>query len=164
MNRIYDLWWWWWKLNESYSSKERLWVILSPQVKSLERGMQGPMDGRISPNCKMGYMDPRTAESVQIFNRDQRTADLVLIFKGEGRDQRTVDLILTLKGRLKDPRTADSLGIFERGMKGYTDSWHDSYGMSHVKWIIKPIYCNFGFLVHFTSWSNLTMFKNHMTG
>ena len=41
---------------------------------SLERGMQGPVDGRISPNCKRGYMDPRAAESDQILNREQRTA------------------------------------------------------------------------------------------
>ena len=74
----------------SHFLSQRLWA----KVKSLERGMQGPMDGRISSNCKRGYMDPGTAESVQIFNRDQRTADLLLILKGESRDPRTADLVL----------------------------------------------------------------------
>ena len=63
--------WWWWKMDDSYGLKERLWVILSPQVKSLERWMQGSMDGRISPNCKRRYKDPRTADLVGIFKVDE---------------------------------------------------------------------------------------------
>ena len=79
--------------------------------------MQGPMDGRISPNYKMGYMDPRTVESVQIFNRDQRTADLVLILKGKVKDPRTTDLVLIFKGESRDQRTAESV----RDLDG--DTW-----------------------------------------
>ena len=105
------------KFLNSFKFLGSLWVILSPQVKSLEREMQGPVDGRISPNCKRGYMDPRTA-SVQILNRDQRTADWVLIFKGESRDPRTATTGYRSETRSefskKDPRTAESVWIFKR--------------------------------------------------
>ena len=64
--------WWWWKMDDSYGLKKRLWVILSPQVKSLENWIQGTMDGRIGPNCKRGYKDPRTAKSVELLKKGKQ--------------------------------------------------------------------------------------------
>jgi len=55
-----------------------LWVILSPQVKSLEKWMQGPT----SPNCKRAYKDQMDGRIFEGESRDTRTTDFVGIFKG----------------------------------------------------------------------------------
>ena len=34
--------------------------------------MQGPMDGRIRPNCKRGCKDPRTTKSVELLKRENQ--------------------------------------------------------------------------------------------
>ena len=109
MSRIYDLSLLWWKLNESYSSKERLWVILSPQVKSLQNWMQGHLDGRISPNCKLGYTDGFTGGQIGRTFKKRKSGI-----------QRPPIWSKFLKGGWRDPRTNDLVQIF-KGMEGSTD-------------------------------------------